>query len=224
MAEVIPSASSAVDAGAWTEVVSKQYMDRVLPEHQTSLLGGIQLRPKNLRFATQNKGEKVYILLRRHWVTNFGWLSSAVFWSFIPPLVLMGVDLVLRFSVVDFLGVKLFTVLALTFYGVLITFCLRKYLDWYFNVYIVTNERVIDYDVKVDVVTRGASELTLDNIEEVREESVGVIASLLNMGTVQVFSAANKKVITFQNVGRPTFVRDIIADLAKLIRDVKDEP
>lgn len=216
---VIPSASQGNDSRSqWVDVVSKEYLDKVLPKHQRSILGGIEVRPKNVQFATQNKGEKVYVLLRKHWITNMDWIMSAALRAFIPVFLyvilrIFGQDPLTWFSM------KLWLVVLLSFYAYIITYVFRHFLDWFFNLYIVTNERVVDYNVNIATTKLGAQEMALENIEEVKQQSIGVIQAFLNYGEVTIYSAADRSVVKFEDVPKPTFVRDIVSDLANVVKN-----
>ncbi|MCA9379230.1 PH domain-containing protein [Candidatus Dojkabacteria bacterium] len=205
----------------WSDVISRQYLEKVLPEHRSSLLGGLQLRPKNVRFASQNKGEKVYILLRKHWLTNLGWITNAAFMSVVPIIIYFVVGLFNQ-DLIELVSPKLYLLVLVSYYALILTMIIRSFIEWYFNVYLVTNERVIDFDVKVATTTTGSSELALENIEEVKEKSVGILQAIFNYGDVYIYSAAHKSEILFDDIPRPSFVQDKISDLSKLVKETKN--
>ncbi len=206
----------------WNDVLKVQYLDKVLPTSTGTLLGGLQVRPKNVKFATQNKGEKIFILLRKHWLTNLGWAFNTAVYAALPIALYLILLTIFNQNLFTLMGVKLFTLVTLFYYSVVITNAFIKFANWYFNVYIVTDQRVVDYDFK-SMVSQGVSELDLENIEDVKEESAGVLSSFFNYGTISVYSASDKLVITFEDIPRPTFVRDKISDLSRLVKSLKNE-
>lgn len=206
------------DSSKWTDIASKQYLDRVLPVHERSLLGGIELRPRNVRFATQNKGEKVYILLRRHWITNLNWMMNTVLLCLVP-IVIYAILTFFSMRPASWFDVRVWVIVLLSYYALIFTYIIRQIIDWFFNMYIVTNERIIDYNLNLATTNLGAVEMGLENIEQVKEENVGIIRSTFNYGKLSIFSAADKSVIIFDAIPRPTFVRDIISDLAKVVKN-----
>ena len=210
----------------WAEAVRKQRIDRILPRHEGWAWGGIEVRPKDVRFASQNKGEKVFILLRRHFITNFGWLFSNTIYAAIPPLLGTLIEILaptlVDVSTIPGNFIALFGIGVATYYSLILTNVIRHFVEWYFNVFFVTNERVLDFDF-TPFVSRGVNETRLVNIENVKEKSIGFIPSLFNYGNVQIFSAADKSVITFDHIPRPTFVRDIIQDLADIIQESSND-
>jgi len=200
----------------WGEIAKLQQIDKQVPVHEGSSWVGLELRPKNVRFATQNKGEKIFMLLRRHWVTNTGWVLSLVFYAAIPWIIgfiasLFSIDIVGDF------GSKMITLILFFYYSGLFTLFLKNFTFWFYNLYLVTNERIVDYDYK-PFVSRGASEIALENIEDVSEKSIGFIPSMFDYGDVDIYSAAEKSAIIFAQVPKPTLVRDKITDLAEIAK------
>lgn len=198
----------------WHEVQRMQEFKQVIPKREGRSWSGLLLRPKHVSFATQNHGEQIFILLRRHWSTNLGWIINEIFYSLIPVLLYLGADLI-GFNLIESLSGKLFVVMLLIYYSFIFTNSIRHLYDWYYNVYIVTNERVIDYDF-IPFASRAVAETVLTSVQDVKEKSIGFLPSLFNYGEVSIYSAADRNVITFEAVPNPTFVRDKIADLAKI--------
>jgi hypothetical protein len=205
----------------WERALKVQRMTQILPEHVGSGMGGLELRPRNVHFETQNKGEKVFILLRRHFITNIGWIISNVFYLTLPFLLYLILQ-IFQQNIFELFSAKFTTLLLLTFYTLVATNILRHFVDWYFNIYIVTDERVINYAFK-PFVSRDITELTLEDIEDIREENVGVLASFFNFGNVSVFTAADQSVITFYYIPSPMLVRDKISDLSKIVKSMRNE-
>lgn len=216
-----PTGPGVLSPEQWAEIVARQRIDKALPVSKGSLWGGIQVRPKNVYFTTQNKGEKVFILLRKHWTTNAGWVFNTLLYV-LAPLVLIGIASLLRIRIITGIDVKVWGLVLLIYYGYIYTNALRKFVDWYFNLYLVTNERVIHYQFQ-NLKSRGVSELDLDNIEDVKETSVGFLPSIFNYGDLAVYSAADKGVIEFTSIPQPTFVRDKIDDLADIVKSTRNE-
>ena len=193
-----------------------------MPEHTGSGIGGLEFRPRNVKFATQNKGEKVFILLRRHFITNFSWiLSNSVYLAI--PVVLYFILNFLNLNLRDFFSFRALVLIVVVYYALVVTNILRNFVDWYFNIYIVTDERVIDYDFQ-PFVSRDITELNLQDIEDIREADVGVLESFFNYGNVSVYTAADQSVITFHFIPNPQLVRDKISDLAKIVKSTRNEP
>lgn len=190
-------------------------MEERIPRAKSSTFGSIEYRPRHITFATQNDKEQVYLVVRRHWITNVGWFLRNSFLAFIPPVTLYLLALFnIETELVTARGIFL---LLLAFYSLIITNFFAAFFDWYFDPYILTNERIIGYDFK-PFTSYSISEATLDNIEDVREKSIGPIASIFNYGTIRILTASEKGEILFEAVPEPTEVRDIIADVSKIYK------
>lgn len=190
-------------------------MAQRIPKEKRSSFGSIEYRPRHVTFATQNKGEYVYLLVRRHWITNIGWIIRNTFTSLIPPITLF---LLSYFDIdISFIEDKTLFLILLAYYSIVITNFFAAFFDWYFDPYILTNERIVSYDFK-PFTSYTIREATLDNIEDVREQSIGPIASIFSYGAIRILTASEEGEILFQAVPQPTQVRDIIADLAKIYK------
>jgi len=192
-----------------------QEIDKAVPKELSRWFGSIQYRPKRMKFATQNVGEKIYILVRMHWIRNLGWIMNNIFYANIPFVILLILQLLK--TDIQFLSLRLFVILLLAYYSIIFTNIIRQFYDWYYDVYIVTNERILDYTFSP---FRGyeVTEAPLASIEDVEERSLGLLADLFNYGTIKARTASNAGELSFDYIADPTRVRDIIMDLAKIIK------
>lgn len=209
---ITPANGRVLTPQEWEAERKKQAFRRVIPARSGSNFNGLVILPKSVSFAGQNAGEQIFMLLRRHWSTNIGWIVNEAFYA-VFPIILYTVLEFFNLNLIDLLGWKLFIVLVLIFYSVLLTNTIRHLSDWYFNLYLVTSERVIDYDYH-PFTSSGASESTLVSIQDVKQVSIGFLPSIFDYGDVSIYTAADKNVITFHKVPNPTLVRDKILDLA----------
>lgn len=162
------------------------------------------VRPAALRFETQDNEEKVLMLLRQHPVTNIKWVLTAILLSVVPV-----------FAVMFDLGIipPNFVFVSILFWYVFVFgFAFEQFLVWYFNVYLVTDERVIDYDF-YSLLYKRISSAKIDNIEDVTFEMGGVPSSLINYGNVFIQTAAESREIEFHNVPRPELVVKLLNEL-----------
>jgi len=193
----------------------KQELKKVVPKTEGAGWAGLVLLPKHVSFETQNVGEQVFIMLRRHWFTNLSWVFNSVLFALLPILAYAIADL-FKFNLITVLGWKIAVISVLMYYSFWLTNLIRNFSDWYFDVYLVTNERVIDYDFQ-PFVAQEVSETALRSIEDVRERTVGFFPQMFDYGDLSIYSAADKLVITFDSIPKPTFVRDKILDLAAVV-------
>lgn len=94
---------------------------------------------------------------------------------------------------------------------------LTQFSDYYLDIDIVTNDRIIDIEQK-GLFGRSISELDLSRIQDVHSEIKGIFPSLFNFGTVVVQTAGEEKNFVFEQVPDPHAVRQRILELAALDR------
>jgi len=194
-------------------------LDRLVPDNMSKWFGSIEYRPRSMFFGTQNEGEKVYLLVRRHWIKNLGWIVNNIIYSIAPILILLVLE---RFNVdITFISFKVFFIIVLAYYSIIFTNVLRNFYDWYFDVYIVTNERVLEYEFK-PFVSYKVTEAELGNIEDVEESGKGIVADLFNYGDLIIRTASRHGEIAFDAIPDPTRVRDILMNLVEVIEDYRN--
>lgn len=88
------------------------------------------------------------------------------------------------------------------------------WIDYYFDVWIVTNERIVNVEQK-GLFFRSISELKLENIQDVTVEVSGIIPTFLNYGDLFIQTAAEKERFVFKHVPNPYAIKDLIMNLQK---------
>lgn len=188
------------------KLVSKKYLNKTV--------AGISIKP-SAAFANQNEGEVIYVLVRKHWFTNLGWLLRNVIYS-ILPFVVTSLLAVLQLDQ-NIVGPKLISLIIIIYYSFLFTNVVKLFTDWYFDPFFVTTDRVMDYDFKpYGRYTIG--EISLENIVDVRQKSAGFIGDIFNYGTVEIRTENNTRDIIMKQIPNPTLVRDVITDLYKIAK------
>ena len=94
-----------------------------------------------------------------------------------------------------------------------VTYLFFEVYNWYRDLYVLTNERIIDIDQK-SFFHRVVSETTLDKVQDVTYEVKGVFATLFDFGTVFVQTGGAKGTIAWEDVMKPGSVqKKIMASL-----------
>ncbi len=163
----------------------------------------------------KNKNEEnLIIFLRRHWID---------FFSQILPIISISLILVVAYAIVVFFGpdrssappewqiiVFLITIASLFLWVLFFVVFISYYLD----VWIVTDERIIDIRQK-GLFRREISELSLDNIQDLTTEIAGVIPTLYDFGDLFIQTAGKVARFTFVSIPHPERIRDIILVLSE---------
>ena len=159
-------------------------------------------------FPTQISGEKVFLLIRRHWI-YFVVLALILLVLLIPLVVL----LVFWFTdpeqfsgpignlLIIFAGIYGLTLWAIALYG---------FVNYYLDVYIVTNERIVDIRQN-GFFKRDISELHLRQVQDVDAKVEGILQTLLHFGSVFIQTAGERENFIFEDVANPyTLAKRII--------------
>lgn len=178
-------------------------------QQTASPLTAYALYPDNVRFDTQAEEEQIILLLRKHWITNLPWLFATFLFVFVPPIVFP--TLVIR-KILPPLLPNFILVFAVFWYLVTFGFALVSFIVWYFNVYIVTNERVIDVDF-LHLLYKQLSSTRIARIQDVTYKLGGVARSLFDFGDVFIQTAGTEPNFEFLAVPHPETVVRKIAEL-----------
>jgi hypothetical protein len=85
--------------------------------------------------------------------------------------------------------------------------------DFYYDVVIVTDRRLVDIDQE-QLFSRRISELALEDVEDVTSDIRGFLPTLLTYGTVFIQTAGKETQFQMQNIRYPREVAAIVLDLA----------
>lgn len=97
---------------------------------------------------------------------------------------------------------------------------LHKWVEWYLDLFILTDQRIIRIDQK-GLFNRKVIEYSYDNIENVTYEISGVLAMAFGYGDVKVQSSENKNEITIDKVPDPKKVQEMINTVQSKIVEEK---
>lgn len=192
-------------------------LNTILPEKKDKAISSVIVLPEKLEFESQNPNEKVFILLRRHFITNLGWMVTTTVLALLPFVATVLVQL-FELQLPEFLNIKTGYIVGIVMFWYLVVFTtsLMKFLDWYFNIYVVTSERILDFDFSPYAYHK-ISEAGLESIVDATQESIGFLPMLFNYGDVYIQTAGEKREFDFNSVIKPAWVRDKIMDLRDLV-------
>ncbi len=96
-----------------------------------------------------------------------------------------------------------------------------KWTDYYFDVWIVTNFRIIDIDQRGLFKRNIASILNLDHIQDIDYELNGLIGNILNFGHFNVQTAGARNEFDFDDAANPAIVERVIRDAQEELLKIK---
>ena len=94
-------------------------------------------------------------------------------------------------------------------------FALAKFMGWFFNIYIVTDERIVDVDF-LNIFFRRISTAKIEEIQDVSVTSSGAMETFFGYGNVFIQTAAEVSQFEFLAVPRPDVVGKILGTKNKI--------
>ena len=184
-----------------------------------SLFGSFVVTPPKTRFESQDDDEKIVVLGRRHFITNLKWLTIACFAIFVPMF--WG-----EFPMIKALDVNTSFILSIVWYSALLFYVIQNFVLWFYNVYIVTNERLVDVDF-FGLLYKNINVTQIGKLEDVNYSQRGLFAGFFNFGDVVVQTSSEqrsddrseKSAFTFDHIANPDLVVKIISELMEVEND-----
>ena len=167
--------------------------------------------PEGFSFVDQEDNERIELLLREHWFSNIGWVVIT-FIGLLLPLCIIQVDQNMALGILYQVPGNILFGLLLVWYLLLLGYVVENFLNWYFNIYIITNLHIIDINF-VSLLYRDMVSARLDDIQDVSSKIKGIAQSTFNFGDVLVETAGEARNMNFENVSHPDAVADRIQDL-----------
>ncbi len=175
----------------------------------TSTLAAFTAFPEGIFFSGEGEDEEIILLLRAHVITNVPWVLTALGLTLLP-LILVPVAGAAGLGSMFGAGASLAFVLV--WYLGLFTYSFINFLYWYFNVGIVTNERVVDIDWN-SLTHKEVTTALISKIQDVTPKQIGVLAAIFDYGSIYVQTAGTEPNIEFLNVPHPLLVTKKIQEL-----------
>ncbi len=214
--EVASEVSSKVD-GAENNLVGKEkigkalILDKVRAKAGKTPFSAFLVCPPKVSFQNQKDEEQVVLLLRAHVVTNVPWIIISFLLLLVPFII---IPIVVATGLLP-VGPGTVLVLTLLWVAGVFSYAFLKFLYWYFNVYIVTTEQVVDIDW-YNVVYKAVSATHLNKIQDVTSKQGGVLAGIFDYGDVVIQTAGTEENFEFTNVPHPQEVAEEIQELMEV--------
>lgn len=154
------------------------------------------------------------MLLRPHLITLV--LPAVLsFFAFILPFAVFLSAAFFRLELTQVLPVRFILIITAAYYLFVFGFSFLRFLIWYFSIYLVTNERVVDFDFH-GFLHREISDCSLSKIQDVTSQIIGPLHTFFNYGHVFVQTAAERPVFEFHDVPHPNLVVKEISQQTRL--------
>jgi len=177
-----------------------------------NLLTAFAVNPTDLRFETQEEAEKVILFLRQHVIVNVPWILITILLIVAPTVIFPRLFHALSLNLA--LPTSYYVIGTMFWYLATFGFALASFIGWFFNIYIVTNERIVDIDFYY-LLYKKFSEAELTKIQDINYTSGGILAAIFNFGNVVVETAGELPNIDFELIPFPEKVVETIRELTE---------
>ena len=186
---------------------SKTVADKPKESALKKLLGSYLVKPDGFHFETQETEEEILIFMREHPIVNAGWITVTII-LFLLPLTVIPL-LMNNLLFLKGLPSGYYVILPLLWYLGVFGYIFTNFMQWYFNVYIVTNNRIVDIDW-YSLLYKKLASAQLEKIQDVNYKQSGLIESFFDFGDIHIQTAGTEPNFDFEHIPQPDrVVREI---------------
>jgi len=168
--------------------------------------------PNDITYSGEDSNEKILYIFRKSFIINFYWILITLFLLVTPFFVVPSIPI--------YFGIDFIFLTTLFYYLFVFGYAFQSYTNWFFNVYIISDKKIVDVDLH-GVSSKKISEAPIKSIEDVTSNIKGLIGMTFNIGNVYIQTAAESREFEFLDVDRPSEVRDLISDIASQVKEHK---
>ena len=161
---------------------------------------------------TLRNTEHVVTVMHRHWAVLILPILSTLIIAVIPPALLFTLANASPSPLAALSSTIGFFVLILLWL-ILIAVLLSEFVYYWLDVWMLTNERVIDIEQR-GLFHREISEFGVENIQDVTVETPSLLATALHFGTITIHTAGDKSFIV-RDVPNADQIRELIITTAR---------
>jgi hypothetical protein len=160
--------------------------------------------------------EKIIIILRRYWLIILIQLLKIMVLFILPFLAWLAI-----FTFLDTqnpLFISLFWLGSAFWWLIMWVLLFLVWIDYYLDIWIITNQRIIDVRQK-RLFKREVAELTFLRIQDLTIKIRGVLRTFLNFGTLEIRtagtfeSAQENNIFILEDIHKPSEVQNILSQL-----------
>ncbi len=156
--------------------------------------------------------EKIILIIRRHWLVFIGEILPLVIAALLIIVPMFFSAQIFEYaseylnesqitSTIIFISTAWILIIWIIFFLV--------FTDYYLDILIVTNQRIIDVEQK-GMFARDIATAPLGSIQDVKIEILGIIATMFNFGNLHLQTAGGTKEIVIHGIKNPEYVKKLI--------------
>lgn len=167
---------------------------------------------KSYEFPGQHEGEKIELVIRKHKITLLPPALYIILMAIMPPVFYTFIAPQTFSAFLENPYQRIFILLSLIYYGFLWVAAFVIWVDYYLDIWIITNERILDVEQR-GFFNRVVSELDLERIQDITSQVNGMLATMFGFGDIHIQTAAEEKRFKLKSVPHPVTIRKKIAEL-----------
>ena len=174
---------------------------------------------KKYSFPGQHKNEEIKLILRKHPISLLPHFMYISLMFFLPIAFYIILVPALFPAFLNAPYNKLFIILSLIYYGFIWIIAFTIWVDYYLDVWIITNERLLDIE-QIGFFNRVVSELDLKRIQDITSRVYGMLPTMFGFGNIQIQTAAEENKFEMKAIPHPVTAR---RQITKLYREAKEK-
>ena len=170
------------------------------------------------RFPGQRPNEDIKFILRRHKVTMIVPLVYLFILAFLP---LAFYALLIPYTFSAFMRAPyqdIYFLFITIYYGFLWIIAFTEWIDYYLDIWIITNQRIMDVQQR-GLFHRVVAELDLKRIQDIISTVNGPLQTFFQYGDIQIQTASEENIIRPKAIPHPVTVRRKIMDLCRAAQE-----
>jgi len=164
-------------------------------------------KPKT--FPGQQEGEEILLFLRRYWLSFLPTLLVSLVMIILPFILLLFANS-LPFSLAELQGLVILA--ASSYLLFVLAYLLNSFIDYYFDITIITNRRVVDFEQK-GLFSREVFQQPFNTVQDASAKKKGILQTFFNYGDVYIQTAAEMPNFNLLFLPNPSRVAQKIMEL-----------
>jgi len=182
-----------------------EQMNGILP-----LFASYWQNPRSIFFDTQEPDEHIILFIRKHFITNVPWIFFTVILLLLPPAFLYFLHI--TNYPISFFPFPIIQAIFIMYYLFVLTNAFVKFLQWYYNISIITNKRIMNIEL-ADIISKKVSATKMSLVQDVSYQQTGAVQSIFNYANVLVQTAGTLENFVIEAAPNPEEVEHVIEDL-----------
>ncbi|MFT5179610.1 MAG: putative membrane protein YdbT with pleckstrin-like domain [Candidatus Paceibacteria bacterium] len=165
-----------------------------------------------------DKDEKIILVERKHWFIFATEIFGLLITLFVPLLLLVVAGVFSSEIQVSWSMIKVISFGYLLWVFFIWNAIFLAWTDYYLDVIVVTNQRIVDIDQK-GLFRREVSTLHLSKIQDVTSEVHGILPTFLGYGDLHVQTAGQQREFVVKSINNPIRVRQVASEAIEEYRN-----